>query len=373
MDTYYTIKKERNKRLLKWSNGEKAPPLKLQFNPTGNCNLNCKFCWRRDTNSENREELSDQEILKLFKEAKKLGIKEWFISGGGEPTFRPIIFKLFKKIKNAGMYGDLITNGTLFNKSQIDMLVKIKWDQILFSLDGANAKTHDYLRGAKGVFDKIIENLNLFKENKKRSKYDRPLIGITTIICNKNFNQIADLIKIAKKYNCEGIYLNPLKNYNSYCKDFKLNKKQSKAFQIYIKQSKKIIKKHNIKNNLDDFIKKNELILKSDDMHEILSRRKHKEEWFGNTPCYEPWYNLVINEYGQVSVCCERIGENFRESINEKSLKNIWFGKHFNDIREMLKKGNLFDKCLKCGAWQIRKTKIIQKILEKGEYNKFKE
>lgn len=361
---YNQIEKERNERLTQWSKGNASLPIRLHFNPTNKCNLRCKFCWKKNKEQKcSEEELPDEKILKLAEEARIFGIKEWFISGGGEPFFRPIVFELLKKIKKYDMYGDVITNGTLLDANSIKTLVEIKWDHMLFSLDGGDAKTQDYLRGVNGTFHKVMKHLKLFKEYKKQLEGDKPLIGLTTVVCNKNFNQIIDLIKIAHKYKCGAFYLNPLKGYNEYAEQFKLSEKQLRAFQAHVKKAKRIMEDYNLINNLDAFIEDVKVIDKSDNMSQILAKNRNEQFGFDQSPCYEPWYNIAVNQYGQTSICCEMVEENKTENVKDKSLREIWFGEPFNNIRKTLKKGILFERCLKCGVWQVKHTQKIQKLL----------
>ena len=168
--------KARIERLVKWARGGKAPPVTIELVPTERCNLNCLSCWRRGWSKEKleerfRQEMSDERLLELVDEAAEMGVVEIAFVGGGEPLMRKVVIEIFKRMKDYGMIGDLVTNGTLFTKSTIEMMVKIGWDRIKFSIDGADKKTHDYLRQTPGAFEKTIKNIKIFSKLTLINKY----------------------------------------------------------------------------------------------------------------------------------------------------------------------------------------------------------
>ena len=109
--------------------------------------------------------VSDDRYLKLIDEAAKLGVKEVYICGGGEPLVRKdLLLRLMKLIKQKKMHGFLITNGTLFTEEDIIKIIEIGWDNISFSVDGANSRVNDSLRGKRGAFKLAVQNMKRFKE-----------------------------------------------------------------------------------------------------------------------------------------------------------------------------------------------------------------
>ncbi|GAI52668.1 unnamed protein product, partial [marine sediment metagenome] len=142
-------------------------------------------------------ELSIQSLLGIVRDAAELGVKDWLISGGGEPFVRAGIVEVMKEIKKSDMYGDIITNGTLLTEEIIKDLVEANWDRIRFSIDGSNASTHNYLRGKKGAFSKTTNNIKLFEEYKNKMKKEKPSLEFSTVLTNKNYTEIIDIIKLA--------------------------------------------------------------------------------------------------------------------------------------------------------------------------------
>ena len=61
-----------------------------------------------------------------------------------------------------------------------------------------------------------------------------------------------------------------------------------------------------------------------------------------NSPCFLPFYKLVIDWNGEALLCCndwKRAHKGFG-NINNTSLRDIWYSEEFNKVRSDLSKGN---------------------------------
>ena len=72
---------------------------------------------------------------------------------------------------------------------QIEELIDIGWDRIDFSLDGADAQTHDLLRGCSGVFDKLIATISTFRAllDKRNGSI---FLNISCVLMRENFRAL---------------------------------------------------------------------------------------------------------------------------------------------------------------------------------------
>ncbi len=172
------------RRLIDWFEVGHAPPFELGLLITNECHLKCLSCIARSRPSYNPDkELSDEKLVSIIKEAGTLGIKRCHLSGGGEATYRlDTALLMMSEIKKHGMLGSLVTNGTLFTEESIKKMVEIELDEVLFSIDGPDAETHDYLRGVEGTFNKAIKNVNLFDYWKKKLDKKKPELLFAPVI-----------------------------------------------------------------------------------------------------------------------------------------------------------------------------------------------
>ncbi len=344
-------------RTEKWLEGKPQNPVKLQFNPTDKCNLKCIFCWQRDNFKVNYEnELKKERYFKLIDEAANLNVKSIEITGGGEPLCREdVTLSLIKEVKKKNIFGSLITNGTLFSTGSVRDIIKAGWDEIIFSLDSPFKETNDNLRAFPGSFDKVVRSIELFN----RYKEEKPKVCIHTVLCNKNYNQIPDMFKLAEKLNCKNIFFEPVVTVTISTKiadGLKLNDEQLIELQKYIKEVKKIASKFEIENNLQSL--ETGIIDKTNKMDGLIQEESRN----GLPICFEPFYNMIVRPNGRTGPCC--MFDYSPEDLGEKSIKEIWHGKFFNKMREQLIKGKLQSYCSKCNPSQVVNNKLLREGLE---------
>ncbi len=354
---------EKIKRLLKWANGGKAGPVRIELHPTDKCNLNCRFCWQSTVeNPDYSKELSEDKILSIIDEAALMDVREWIISGGGEPFMRrDTTMKILKKIKKYGMWGQLTTNGTLIQDSDIEILVRIGWDQIQFSIDGPNADIHNYLRRGDDAFEKAINNVEKFSAMKKKLGLTKPYIGFNMVLNAMNYDKIPDMIRLADSAGSQLVYIEPI--YPGYLSNerLSLNDDEKKELKYHIKDTIKISKELGVSTNADHFFQKY-LIDKDKFDKTILNEVSGTNNTMSNAPCYQPWYLMGIKGSGFAG-CCSTFEEG--EFIHEKSLSDVWYGDIFDKVRDRMIEKNIPDYCSKCSVVVMMDNKKIREKFKK--------
>jgi radical SAM protein with 4Fe4S-binding SPASM domain len=308
---------------------EKIGPEKVMISPTDHCNLVCKICWRHAKHGKYGE-LGLREIKKVLKDCKELGVKIIDLTGGGEAFFRKDIFDILRLVKSYDFYGTLTTNGTLLSRERIEKLVKMKWDDISFSLDSHDSRINDCIRG-DGVFQKVINAINDFEKIKKRFNTDFPFLRITTVINKLNYMSLDGIIELANSLGIEAINFSTLVEFKTN-KEFwmrRVNKRElTKSLEKAFKKSKKM----KIHTNLKSIIK-----------FGVLNHKKPKF-------CFAPWLMAFINASGKVMVCCTlaSLYSNIVGDINNSSFKDIWLGEKMEKFRKRVKEKKLPKECEKC-------------------------
>lgn len=330
-------------QILRWEKNN-APPYRVIFHPTFRCNLHCKFCNNHQKKENELREIIDEKVwLKIVDNCSELGIKEVIITGG-EPFFKlNLLMKIIKQIKKKRMRGYLITNATLITPKCAEELVNIKWEELHISIDGSNEKIHDLLRGTKRSFNKSMKTIDLINKL-KQNKSDPRLIFLFTIT-NKNYKDLSNMVKLAHKKKVARLQFGPLWANIPSSKKLKLNKRQSIELIKEAEKAKKIAKLMDLETNLDTII--DYKIHERDSMKKnYLMKLKKKGISFTNIACYMPWLQLYIFPDGKVSHCC--IDFEGGEDINNKSLKEMWYGKHFSKLRETFLKRKFLNICKNC-------------------------
>ncbi len=310
--------------ILDWINGTEHTPLTAEIHLTNKCNLKCLSCWQRTGRVNINKELSDDAWLTLMDELVNLGVQSIYIGGGGEPFCRKdLLLRIMKITKDKSLHGSITTNATLLDSQTVKKIVKMNWDEIQLSIDGADRKTQDNLRGQDGVFRKNIEAIELFKQLKSQLKKKKPVLSFHIVISNKNYNQLSAIISLAAQYDVKVVNLQHLVKQNKLYAEMVLSQKAEAEFQEYLLIAQATADKKGITTNFRDFMKKDE-------------NKRAREEQF-NIHCTEPFTHITIHENGDVKSCC-----NPRKpagNVRKKSLEAIWFGTALNKQRkEMLKK-----------------------------------
>jgi len=358
------------KRIVTWSKNVKPGPVHIQLNPTDRCNLQCIFCWQRDSSRVSYEnEISEKRYMELISEAYALHVKKITITGGGEPLCRPhTSLKIMKKIKEWGIRGSLITNGTLFTENIVKEIIHIRWDEVIISLDSSQKETHDYLRQSAGAYDKTIKAIKLFNAYKKKLNGDLPKLCIHIVLCNKNYQEIPELIEFAHNFGIQNVFLEPIVTVTvttDIGESLKLNMEQEEELPHFIKKVLKICNVYHIENNLESFLKP-DLIGKVNNMKEVIMKSSKFHKCYPDlfsVPCFEPWYNMIIRPNGRVGPCC--MFDFSGEYCHNKSLKEIWFGEYFTKARESLLRKELPLYCSNCNPSQIVNNEKIRNELVK--------
>lgn len=384
-------------RLLEVFRRERPMPLKLEIRPTNRCNLNCLHCWRRTHPKRAYEnELPPGRIVKLIGEAAELGVQKVELVGGGEPTFdRNAAMDYVREIKRQGMFGDLVTNGTLFTKEMVREMVEFGWDRIMFSIDGANADTHDYIRGRKGVFERAVRNIRLFSTWKSRLGLERPLLGLVPVLTNRNLTQFSDFIELAHSLGVYHVGFKPLVVEHDLGDTLRIRENQLLEMNRHIEAAIPLAEKYGIDTNLHSIIHKpgNEVVKKSVDITRLYKEdaeaagallKKRLSPTAGDTfvggseavcgrflkfvqiPCYLPWIHLTITPEGDVVPCSGAGKLNPKPNVRDASLKEILFGDIFTRFRESLEKGEMPALCKGCCVGLFLDNRRFRAELLKG-------
>lgn len=167
-------------------------PMSVQLELTSKCNQACIMCYNQsgmDKNTHN-EDLSIDQWIKIAQELASIHIPQIIISGGEPTLLREDLFKIMDIFNEVGTHFIFINNGMLINEGYIKKLAKYHYSWMQFSVDGATEEVHDYIRGAKGAFKKVINSIALARAN------GIP-VGIASAIQRKNIHQVGDLIDLA--------------------------------------------------------------------------------------------------------------------------------------------------------------------------------
>jgi len=194
-------------------------PVDVYIGITIRCNIRCRHCnlwrtvsWKPGPSSfflrmcnglaqmvlspvslkPHKEELPYKEWIRILSDLKDwLGPYRLSITGG-EPFIREDLVDIIHFCHENQIKAIVNTNATLLSPQLIKTLSDIPTLTLNISLDGSTPKTHDYLRGVTGTYQKVMDVLNEFKNPARRCS-----IYIATILMGPNCDEIIDIVKLS--------------------------------------------------------------------------------------------------------------------------------------------------------------------------------
>jgi MoaA/NifB/PqqE/SkfB family radical SAM enzyme len=135
----------------------------LWFQVTGTlCNLTCTHCFISCSPANHSFGFLDYDkVLAALEESKRLGVKEYYFTGG-EPFMHPRMVDILEATLAIGP-ATVLSNGTLFREKTVERLSAIR-DASIYSLelrvsiDGADAESNDRIRG-EGAFGRAMKGV----------------------------------------------------------------------------------------------------------------------------------------------------------------------------------------------------------------------
>lgn len=341
------------------------PPLKITYEVTYKCNLRCKTCpwWREDVTQTNlnkikeRQELSTTEVKKAVDSIKKIGIRDFHLTGG-EPFIRQDITEIINYIKKKGFHLRITNNGTCITQEHIENLVNNNVDFLTFSLDGTK-DIHDNIRGLPGTYDKVEKACLALAKYKKEKRKKLPIVHINFTLSSENEAELFSMVGIAKELHADILNIqNPMFSYKGAGEhtDEILKKKgittAKEDICMDLGLAEEILPKH-IGGLYDSFQKvKKEGVLNGVKVY-ITPNFKSQEELEQhyrdvNKPfsknCLYPWYEMRMDPFGDLYICILKIKVG---NILKDDLKKVWNGEDYKKFRTVISNG-LLPICTKC-------------------------
>lgn len=359
--------KEMAERVKDWFNGKERGPhtLKLKINSFRDCNLECVYCKRGFDEVDEDNNISHRENMELIEEAASLGTHCIDISGSGEPPMSKNFLDIIGEIKKGGMEGTLTTNGTLFEDNIVRRMVGIGWDEINISLDGPDAETQDKLRPAidsRGNFNRVIETLEMFSKWKNGLDSEKPEINFVPVLNNENYNKMSEFIELARTYDVNQVSFKPLMTFGmDELEEYKIPSNRREELNQEIRRAQKLADSYNVDTNVRDFFSR-ECVEKSGDLADNLEENVSEGDDYSRTTCFQPW--LIIQIFAEEKLATPCIASKKHGiSIEETSLEDIWFSERFDELRSIMKSGEVPDFCEGCCGGNLLETRDLKSEL----------
>ncbi len=132
------------------------PPRIISWNITLKCPLHCSHCYVSAGGDEGEGVLSTQEAFSVIDQVRETGSPVIVLSGG-EPLARPDLCDIARHGTETGLRMVIGTSGYLLDRAMAERLGQAGIRAAAISIDSADPKVHDALRGTPGSWERAVE------------------------------------------------------------------------------------------------------------------------------------------------------------------------------------------------------------------------
>ncbi|HEX6025278.1 MAG TPA: pyrroloquinoline quinone biosynthesis protein PqqE [Solirubrobacter sp.] len=164
------------------------------------CPLHCPYCSNpvHIGGDRYRAELETEHWLRVFHEARRLGVLQLALTGG-EPMLRRDLAELCAGAREAGLYSSLITAGTLFTREAAQTLKAAGLDHVQISIQSPDPADNDRIAGNRS-FEKKIAAARHARE------LDFPLT-INCVLHRQNLDRIEEILELTLELDAQRLEL----------------------------------------------------------------------------------------------------------------------------------------------------------------------
>lgn len=339
--------------------GQPRPYLKfVALETTRRCNLRCVHCAVSEENNLGNYDARDLPI-ELFR--KLLPMLRGFrpgvqLSGHGETFLHPNFMEMLEEVSRAGCQVTFQTNGTILNARSAEKIVRAGVDSIYISIDGASPELFEAIR-RRARLDKIVDNIRLINETKKRLRKDRPHLGFEFVAMRQNIHELPAVVRMAGELGVKNFQVAELAEYN-------LTRGQSLAndplMLEWAPQAEAEARGWGINLKLPPNIPGRQVVGRVSNAVAIDPTNPATYKGLRRT-CKEPWESMFVQFSGEVRPCCV-IDESYG-NLSTQSFEEVWYGPKYGSLRESLLTDEPFSKCVRCPLYGWERIDSFQATL----------
>jgi MoaA/NifB/PqqE/SkfB family radical SAM enzyme len=318
-------------RLLRQVNGEPGGLLRsLKVKLLSTCNLRCRMCryWRIP-----RRLLPLDVVRKVLDAAGRLGCRKVHLSGG-EVTLYPDLLAVIGHAAGAGLRVNLTTNGVLLDRPLARSWIDAGLHAVSVSLDGADASTHDSIRGVAGAFERTVKGIrNLKRECLRQGSGLR--LRINTVVQNRNLHQMPALLRLAVELGACDVVVMPVDGASA-------DRPDAEALRRYNRDVAPEVHRIRRKFGLPATQERIHPFGLGEDEILLSARGSYARGYYDRHRCYAPWLHTFISHLGDVFACCmtnERMPP--LGNVLEQGLEDVFLGPAYDGFRRQMSQRRL--------------------------------
>jgi len=349
-------------------------PVLLWLESTARCNLRCTKCGHAydspgsaRTLPRNLADAVVDEADDYFRAAVKVRT-----SGYGEMFLFSRLRSLVERIKRYECWTEGTTNGVVIDRSEVDWLVDLGYDQLVFSIDGVKPETMQRLRGAD--LNRIWDILGYIQRRKEETGSARPQIVVGFVAQADNIEELPDLVRKLGEFGVCFLAIATLHykkyvpggddSYGRLYRDYGLGNVPRERVQALLEEAKSLAAKANIgcetyfdldriyREAAEDAETAEEEFNDAAELVSITGLPAADSSSASSEPlkpfyCVYPWTSLFVTARGSTSVCCSMRGD-VGTVLESGDLDRVWNGDKLRAIRQSIARGEVHPSCAYC-------------------------
>ncbi|MCJ7577159.1 MAG: SPASM domain-containing protein [candidate division Zixibacteria bacterium] len=198
-----TLKKMANLARAEWEirrgkTNLKSKPYMIKIDPVSFCNLSCPGCPSAfDPRTSNNGKMDFSLYTKIIDELKhylyKVSLYAW-----GEPLLNKEIYKMIGYATQNDIGVVVSSNMNVFSGWHAEQMIKSGLEHLIVAIDGSTQESYSRYR-IGGSLEKVIDNLRILKETKRRYKSRFPIIEMQFLLTEENHSEIPAIKELSSK------------------------------------------------------------------------------------------------------------------------------------------------------------------------------
>lgn len=313
------------------------PVITVKVKLLWNCNLSCSFCRLPDP----RAIMPRDAALALGRELAAQGLRKVHFSGG-EVLIHPDCFAIFADWAKLGIQVNLTSNGLLMGKDAVRLLEDAGVHSVSLSIDSADRKVHDRLRGKKGSHKAVV------RAAERIAGRGRTKLRINTVVTSENIKKLADLRELIRGLGANISWkLIPV----------------DPAGAGLLPAGKAIERLAAEALHWEELEDRKPFGSSSDHFLETAAGR----HGFRGNICYAPWFHLFFSPEGACHTCCMSRGSTPPIGrFPEQSVQQILQGRPMRGLRSLMAAGGRLNACARCDDFLVEGNIITQLLAGAG-------
>jgi MoaA/NifB/PqqE/SkfB family radical SAM enzyme len=325
-----------------------APPVCLYLEVTNRCNLLCETCPRTFEALEPPADMSWELFTKIIDQVPSLA--RAVLHGVGEPMLVRELPRMIRYLKDRGIYTLFNTNGTLLTPARSRELIETGLDELRVSLDAADAASFRRVRG-RDYFARIVRNVGAFTALEREIGARKPGVSLWLTGLQETFEQLPEFVRLAARTGVREVYLQRLvfddAGRGLARPDSSLFERLNHAQEATLTAARALAEELGIRFDASG----------ATEPGLSLKRQDGGQPW---SACRRPWSLMYFTAHGRALPCCiapfsaRDYASYTLGDATQQSLREIWNGAAYQDLRRALLSDEPWKPCQNCGLrWSL--------------------